>query len=133
MPRCRREVRYGENSRIDILLEGPARPACYVEIKNVHLMRQAGLAEFPDSVTARGAKHLKALAAMVASGARAVMIYFVQRGDAEAFTLARDIDGGYVAAFQEARAAGVEAIAIASEVTLEGLKLPIAIPLQPPA
>jgi sugar fermentation stimulation protein A len=129
----RREVRYRENSRIDILLEGPARPACYVEVKNVHLMRQAGLAEFPDSVTARGAKHLKALAAMVASGARAVMVYFVQRGDAEAFTLARDIDPGYAAAFQEARAAGVEAIAIASEVTLEGLKLPIAIPLQPPA
>jgi sugar fermentation stimulation protein A len=129
----RREVRYGENSRIDILLEDPARPPCYVEIKNVHLMRQAGLAEFPDSVTARGAKHLKALAAMVASEARAVMVYFVQRGDAEAFSLARDIDPGYAAAFQDARAAGVEAIAIASEVTLEGLKLPLAIPLQAPA
>jgi len=129
----RREVRYGENSRIDILLEDPARPPCYVEIKNVHLMRQAGIAEFPDSVTARGAKHLKALAAMVASEARAVMVYFVQRGDAEAFSLARDIDPGYAAAFQDALAAGVEAIAIASEVTLEGLKLPLAIPLQAPA
>jgi len=126
----RREVRYGENSRIDILLEDPARPPCYVEIKNVHLMRQAGLAEFPDSVTARGAKHLKELVAMVASGARAVMVYFVQRGDAEAFTLAHDIDPRYAAAFQDARAAGVEAIALASEVTLEGLKLPRAIPLQ---
>ena len=61
------------------------------------------------------------------------MVYFVQRGDAETFTLAQDIDPGYAEAFQEARAAGVEAIAIASEVTLEGLKLPIAIPLQPPA
>jgi sugar fermentation stimulation protein A len=128
----RREVRYGGNSRIDILLEDPARAPCYVEIKNVHLMRQAGLAEFPDSVTARGAKHLKALSAMVASGARAVMVYFVQRGDAQAFTLAHDIDPGYAAAFADARAAGVEAIAIASEVTLEGLKLPRAIPLQPP-
>ncbi len=129
----RREIRYGENSRIDILLEDPARPPCYVEIKNVHLMRQAGLAEFPDSVTARGTKHLKELAAMVASGARAVMVYFVQRGDAERFTLAHDIDPRYAAAFQDARGAGVEAIAIASEVTLEGLKLPRAIPLQAPA
>jgi sugar fermentation stimulation protein A len=129
----RREVRYGENSRIDILLEDPARAPCYVEIKNVHLMRQAGLAEFPDSVTARGAKHLKELVAMVASGARAVMVYFVQRGDAETFTLAHDIDPGYAAAFKDARAAGVEAIAIASEVTLEGLTLPRAIPLQVPA
>jgi len=129
----RREIRYGENSRIDILLEDPARPPCYVEIKNVHLMRQAGLAEFPDSVTARGTKHLKELAAMVASGARAVMVYFVQRGDAERFTLAHDIDPRYAAAFQDARMAGVEAIAIASEVTLGGLKLPRAIPLQAPA
>jgi sugar fermentation stimulation protein A len=129
----RREVRYGENSRIDILLEDPARPPCYVEIKNVHLMRQAGLAEFPDSVTARGAKHLKELVAMVGSGARAVMVYFVQRGDAEIFSLAHDIDPGYAAAFKDARAAGVEAIAIASEVTLEGLTLPRAIPLQVPA
>jgi len=96
-------------------------------------MRQAGLAEFPDSVTARGAKHLKALAAMVVSGTRAMMVYFVQRGDAETFSLARDIDPGYAAAFQDARAAGVEAIAIASEVTLEGLKRPLAIPLQAPA
>jgi sugar fermentation stimulation protein A len=126
----RREVRYAENCRIDILLEDPARAPCYVEIKNVHLMRQAGLAEFPDSVTARGAKHLKALAAMVAAGARAVMVYFVQRGDAQSFTLADDIDPGYAASFANARAAGVEAIAIASEVTLEGLKLPRAIPLQ---
>jgi len=129
----RREVRYGENSRIDILLEDPARPPCYVEIKNVHLMRQAGLAEFPDSVTARGAKHLKELVVMVAAGARAVMVYFVQRGDAESFTLAHDIDPRYAAAFQDARAAGVEAIAITSEVTLEGLRLPRAIPLQAPA
>jgi len=127
----RREVRYAGNSRVDILLEDPDRPPCYVEIKNVHLMRVAGLAEFPDSVTARGAKHLKALSQMTASGARAVMVYFVQRGDADRFTLAHDIDPTYAAAFAEATRAGVEALAVASEVTHEGLKLPRAIALEP--
>ena len=128
----RREVRYGGNSRVDILLEDETRPPCYVEIKNVHLMRQEGLAEFPDSVTARGAKHLKALSGMVASGARAAMVYFVQRGDAQAFTLAHDIDPAYARAFHEATASGVEAFAVASDVSLEGLALPRAIPLQSP-
>ena len=125
----RREVRYGGNSRIDILLEDAARPPCYVEIKNVHLMREAGLAEFPDSVTARGAKHLAALSQMAAAGARAVMVYFAQRGDADSFTLAEDIDPAYAAAFRTAAASGVEALALVSSLSLEGLSLPRPIPL----
>src|SRR5205807_8964520 len=74
----RREVRYGRNSRVDLLLEDAKKPPCYVEVKNVHLMRQPGLAEFPDSVTARGARHLGDLAAVAAGGGRAVMLYLIQ-------------------------------------------------------
>lgn len=108
----RREVKYGnEKSRIDILLEDDKKGLCYVEIKNVHLMRKSGLAEFPDSVTARGAKHLRELAAMVREGHRAVMLYLVQRPDATRVRLADDIDPAYWEAFQEATAAGVEAMA----------------------
>src|SRR5262249_54993707 len=107
----RREVKYGKNSRVDFLLESASRPPCYVEIKNVHMMRQPGLAEFPDAKTERGAKHLDELGDMVARGARAVMLYLVQIGSAQRFALARDIDPKYGAAFDRAKSRGVEAIA----------------------
>ena len=125
----RREVRYGTNSRIDILLERNGTNPCYVEIKNVHLMREAGRAEFPDSVTARGAKHLRELASMVESGCRAVMVYLVQREDADDLSLARDIDPGYGAAFDAARAAGVEAISYACRLSPEEIEVARPIPM----
>jgi sugar fermentation stimulation protein A len=116
----RREVRYGINSRIDLLLSDPARPPCYVEVKNVHL-RRGTWAEFPDCVTARGAKHLDELSAMVAAGARAVMVYLVQRVDCSHFALADDLDPGYARAFDRARGAGVEAICYSCAITTEGI------------
>ncbi|NQW10440.1 MAG: DNA/RNA nuclease SfsA [Alphaproteobacteria bacterium] len=125
----RREVRYGVNSRIDLLLEDPGgtRPPCYVEVKNVHLFRpdgpNPGAAEFPDSVTARGAKHLDELAAMVRDGHRAVMLFCIQRGDGDRLALARDIDPGYGAAFDRARAVGVEMLAWDCAVTREAITL----------
>jgi sugar fermentation stimulation protein A len=125
----RREVKYGRNSRIDFLLEHPARPTCYVEVKNVHLMRQPGFAEFPDSVTARGAKHLDELTAMVAAGHRAVMLYLIQIGSAQRFSLARDIDPAYGAAFDRARAAGVEAYARRCLLTNEAIAVAEAVPI----
>ncbi|HJN25282.1 MAG TPA: DNA/RNA nuclease SfsA [Rhodospirillales bacterium] len=109
----RREVKYGKNSRIDILLEDPARPACYVEVKNVTLRRgleDGDPVEFPDSVTTRGTKHLVELSDMVAQGHRSVMVYLVQREDAETFTIAGDIDPDYKAALQKAMEAGVEIV-----------------------
>lgn len=109
--RLKTEQKYGAASRIDLLLDDDAKGRAYVEIKNVHLMREAGRAEFPDSVTERGAKHLAELSAMVAEGHRAVMLFLVQRGDAVTFSVARDIDPKYGKALDAALGAGVEALA----------------------
>jgi sugar fermentation stimulation protein A len=117
----RREVKYGQSSRIDILLEDPAKGWAYVEIKNVHLLRQPGLAEFPDSRTERGVKHLAELTDMRRAGHRAVMVYLIQRGDALRFKTARDIDPKYSDALASARIAGVEAYAISCRITPEAI------------
>ncbi|MCW1954799.1 MAG: DNA/RNA nuclease SfsA [Roseobacter sp.] len=126
----RPEVKYGEKSRVDFLLQGGARDI-YLEVKSVTLMRQAGLAEFPDSVTARGLKHLQELAAMVAQGHRAVLFFLVQRTDAQAVTVAKDIDPAYAAGLRAAMAAGVEALAYDCRIDPQGIALkgPLALQL----
>ena len=119
----RAEVRYGAASRVDFLCEGQGLPPAYVEVKNVHLRRTGDWAEFPDCVTARGARHLAELSAMAAAGARAVMLYVVQRSDCARFRLAPDLDPAYARAFAAARAAGVEAIAHATRISTAGVSL----------
>lgn len=107
-PQIRPEQRYDANARIDFLLSGGGVPDTYVEVKSVTLAREAGCAEFPDTVTARGAKHLAALARRAAAGERAVLLYLVARNDCDRFAIAADIDPAYARAHAEARAAGVE-------------------------
>lgn len=125
----RREVKYGVNSRVDILLEDDARGRLFVEVKNVHLSRRPGLAEFPDSVTARGTKHLGELAAEVERGHRAMMVFLVQRTDATEMSLARDIDPAYGHAFDKALRAGVEAVAYACRISAQEIVVDRRIPL----
>ena len=126
----RREVAYDGGSRIDLLLREPGRPDCYVEVKNVHL-RRAAAAEFPDCVTARGARHLAAMRRQVGAGARAVLVYVVQRTDCAAFAVAEDIDPVYAGAFREALAGGVEAVCRACTINLDGIELAVPLPIHP--
>lgn len=110
----RREVRYGENSRIDLLLErGDER--CYVEVKSTTLARGT-LALFPDAVTTRGRKHLVELARMVDEGYRGVILFLVSRADVTRFAPADDIDPEYGRTLREVVAHGVEALAYTTKV-----------------
>lgn len=126
----RREVKYGENSRIDLFLESNDKPPCYVEIKNVTFLRQPGLAEFPDTTTARGTKHLGELSNMVKQGFRAVMFYLVQRDDAQRFSLASDVDPAYFNAYNKARAAGVETLVWSCKIDETGIELDAPLPVE---
>ncbi len=125
----RREVRYGKNSRVDFVLEGEGLPSCYLEVKNVHMMRAPGRAEFPDARTARGAKHLEELSVIAKGGARAAMLYLVQIGSAQSVSLAADIDPAYKAAFDRALKAGVEAHACVCHISIKGIEVGPAVPV----
>ena len=128
-PRIRSEVKYGKASRVDFLLERDGGPSCFLEVKNVHMMRAPGRAEFPDAVTERGAKHLDELAREAKGGARSVLLFLVQIGSAESVALARDIDPAYGKAFDRARAAGVEAIALRCRISVDGIEVAGPVPV----
>lgn len=115
-----REVKYGTNSRIDILLTGDGRPDCYVEIKNTTLFNGVNVL-FPDAVTERGQKHLRELAAMAKKGHRAVIFFFVNRPEGMAFAPADDIDPVYGKLLREVHKAGVEIIAYRAGHSMDGI------------
>jgi len=119
----RPEVKYGEGSRIDLLLTAPGRPDCYVEVKNVTAAVAGRIGYFPDAVTTRGTKHLREMSAMVAAGHRAVLVFCVQRGDVECVRPADQIDPVYGRTLREALAAGVEVIALGATVSPAGIEL----------
>jgi sugar fermentation stimulation protein A len=122
----RREVAYGERSRVDFLLErrdGEAVEQCYLEVKQVTLDGGGGVAAFPDSVTERGARHLEELMAMVGEGHRAVLLFCCSRSDARRVRPADEIDPHYGATLRRAAAAGVEVLAYGCEVSPAGVWL----------
>ncbi|MEM9233944.1 MAG: DNA/RNA nuclease SfsA [Pseudomonadota bacterium] len=127
----RREVRYGEEkSRIDLLAEPEGSPATYIEVKNCHFLRREDrVAEFPDCVTARGLKHLRELIIMVEQGHRALMLFIVQRGDAEGVAPAEDLDPKYADGLREAAASGVEIQALRCDVSPTGITATTQVPI----
>jgi sugar fermentation stimulation protein A len=118
-PKLTREVNYGENSRIDILLSDPF---AYVEVKNVHWKR-GNMAAFPSSPTLRGTKHMRELSTMVEQGHKAYVVYVVQRNDCEKFELAHDIDPLYAREASLAFEKGVQSLVYACDINPKGITL----------
>lgn len=115
------EVRMGEASRVDFLLRAEGRADCWLEVKNCHLKRRDGLAEFPDCVAARSAKHLRELEHRVADGDRAAVLFVVQRTDCDRFSACADLDPAFAAALEHAADAGVEVLVYRCAITVEGV------------
>jgi len=132
-PTLRREQKYGRNSRIDMLLSDPEKGLAYVEVKNVHFSRKAGLAEFPDSPTTRGTKHLEELGDMVEAGHRGIMLYIIQRDDCDHLRICGDLDPAYARAFRRAIARGVEAFAVKCRLSPQQIAPDGLIPMDEPA
>ncbi|HMX16367.1 MAG TPA: DNA/RNA nuclease SfsA [Rhodocyclaceae bacterium] len=130
--RIRPEVRYGEGSRIDLLLEAGGRPPCWVEVKNVTAAVADGIGHFPDAVTERGAKHLREMSVRVAAGDRAMLVFCVQRSDVAEVRPADHIDPAYGRALRTALASGVEAIALGAEVSPAAISLVRQLPVVAP-
>ncbi len=115
----RSEVKYGiQNSRIDLLLENK-NEKCFIEIKNTQMKRKDNLIEFPDAITARGAKHLEELIEMKKQGHRAIIFFLAQREDCQNIAIAKDIDANYYKKFMEALKNGIECIAYNCKVSLD--------------
>lgn len=119
----RPEVKYAEASRVDFLLTHPYRPPCWLEVKNCHFSRTPGLAEFPDCKAERSTRHLGDLAAQVAHGDRAVVLFVVQREDCDAFSACADLDPAFARGLDAAAKAGVEVLVYACAMDMETVRV----------
>ena len=129
-PKLRPEVRAGDSSRLDFLLEGSARDPrrCWIEVKSVTLA-EGRIARFPDSVTERGRRHAELLAELARAGDRAVLLFVVQRADCERVEPAEDIDPAYAEALRRASSRGVEVLALGARVTARGIRVERPLPV----
>jgi sugar fermentation stimulation protein A len=119
----RREVKMGAASRVDFVLEHPGRPTCWLEVKNCHLRRSGTLAEFPDCVAARSARHLRELEAMAAGGDRAVQLFVIQRTDCDHFAACADLDRIYAEQLLIAAAGGVEVLCYGCDISPQDIRI----------
>jgi sugar fermentation stimulation protein A len=126
-PEIRREVKYGRNSRADLLLQGPGARA-FVEVKSVTLCEAGGQGLFPDAVSERGRKHIRELQQVLDPDTRAILLFCVFHSGVRRVSAAGRIDPQYRDALAEAMAAGLEVMARGTDISPSGIRLAGSLP-----
>ena len=116
------EVKFSNSTRFDFLISN-SKEKCFLEVKNVTLLRNKKIAEFPDAITSRGTKHLTELINAKKKGFHSYILYLIQRHDCKAFKIAEDIDINYKIAFDKAIKAGVKILCYDCQINDEEVKL----------
>jgi sugar fermentation stimulation protein len=116
------EVKFGDNTRFDFLISKKKRK-CLLEVKNVTLSRNKGIAEFPDAITSRGLKHIQELLKARNKGFEIYMLYIIQRDDCKKFELAKDIDPEYYKLMLKAVKKNLKVLCYDCKFSSKGIKL----------
>ena len=116
------EVKFSDKTRFDFLISNN-KTKCFLEVKNVTLIRTEKIAEFPDAITSRGTKHLKELVVARKKGFESYILYLIQREDLKTFKIAKDIDEEYKNAFDDALKNGVKVLCYDCKLNNEEIKL----------
>jgi len=116
------EVKFSDKTRFDFLISN-IKEKCFLEVKNVTLVRENKIAEFPDAITSRGTKHLMELIAAKKKGYQSYLIYLIQREDCHSFKIAKDIDEEYKIAYNKALKNGVKILCYDCKLNNEEIKI----------
>ena len=116
------ESKFSDGTRFDFLLSND-KEKCFLEVKNVTLLRENKIAEFPDAITSRGTKHLNELCSAKKKGYQSYILYLIQRENCDSFKIAKDIDEEYKIAFSKALKSGVKILCYDCKLNSEEIKL----------
>ena len=116
------EAKFSDKTRFDFFLSND-KEKCFLEVKNVTLLREKKIAEFPDAITSRGTKHLNELCNAIKKGYQSYILYLIQREDCDSFKIAKDIDEDYRIAFVKALKNGVKILCYDCKLNSEEIKL----------
>ena len=116
------EAKFSDNTRFDFLLNN-SMEKCFVEVKNVTLFREKKTAEFPDSITSRGKKHLLELINAKKKGYETYIFFLIQKEGCDSFKIAKDIDKDYEIAFKKAKKNGIKILCYDCKINNEEIIL----------